>query len=378
MFVSALCVDILFSAARNALSIHANMSTSPHDSPRGLSGRILMASPRISSQPQRPTTIFQAGRRIISPAASPIASPRTSGDNHRTQAPVSASVPAPVLASAPEPSQTSASSSVQRQSTRNDVNEEIRRAMAAYSGLTDYTPAISSSPAVSSPPPAHVVTPAASIPANVPPVSAESPASSRPVLSSKSTPPVRSRAQIRADELASINAAANAVMESISKQVTPAAPPAAPPAVLPAREPSPPIIPDVLPVSALTPKTPKGAPLTHEVVAALLNGYFRLDRSQWDELLPGAMIRYFKVANKSGQPKIERFVRGGRIVDITDGIITIQSPLYSIGGNKVSLRTIDEIWKLRGQGVMIELNLLYKEIRLLKAEIAELKAAAKK
>lgn len=106
---------------------------------------------------------------------------------------------------------------------------------------------------------------------------------------------------------------------------------------------------------------------TREEITGLLVGYFRVPHDQWVDILPGAMVRYFRKGG--GGDKSARFSIGGIVEEGREGMLTIS-------GNSVPLSDIDDIWKLRGQGVMIELNILYSEIQSLRDELRELKKGA--
>ncbi len=113
-------------------------------------------------------------------------------------------------------------------------------------------------------------------------------------------------------------------------------------------------------------RTPK---FTQEEIAAMLEGYFRVDPSKWSNILPGAHIRFFK---RGETPKAERFYRGGYVRQVKDGVITYGVFISGSHIIQISLSDVAEIWKQYGQSVAVELGMLYALITEQKETIAAL------
>lgn len=134
------------------------------------------------------------------------------------------------------------------------------------------------------------------------------------------------------------------------------------------------------PSVAATPSVDESpAPVNYERerIVELLDGYFPISRDQWADLHPGAAIRYFKKPTHAGMTKEETFVKGGYIREITPDSFYIGQGAAGTRIYKVKTKNIQEIWKLSGQNVAIELKILHDMVARLEARVIELETGKK-
>lgn len=133
------------------------------------------------------------------------------------------------------------------------------------------------------------------------------------------------------------------------------------------------------PIKSDKPSTESNAAMSTAEIKDMLRDYFKVNKSLWTHLPQGSRICYYRIGE---EPAHERFRRGGylcAIIVIADGSqrMVIESRKGGRPGDRgyyrysVAVSSIDEIWKLFGGEVFVELYLLQNSLIRKRQEMAD-------